>query len=83
MSLRDDREGLSLIESSLHQANISKFLLLQLGNVLPVLLAVDVLRHLLLLSVLALGVLVQRPPPTATLLGQVISIVVTESLKKP
>ena len=83
MSLRDDRDlGLSLVESSLHQANINKFLLL-LGNVLPVLLVVDVLRQLLLLSVLALGVLVQRLPPTATLLGQVISIVVTESLKKP
>ena len=83
MSLGNDSYwGLSLVESSTHQANISKFLLL-LGNVLPVLLAVDVLRQLLLLSVLALGVFVQRLPPTATLLGQVISIVVTESLKKP
>ena len=82
MSLRDDRDlGLSLVESSLHQANINKFLLL-LGNVLPVLLVVDVLRQLLLLSVLALGVLVQRPPPPATLLNTVVSIVVEESLKK-
>ena len=83
MSLGDARDlGLSLVESSLHQANISKFLLL-LGNVLPVLLVVDVLRQLLLLSVLALGVLVQRLPPAATLLGQGVSIVVTEILRKP
>ena len=78
MSLGDDRDlGLSLVESTLHLASISKFLLL-LGNVLPVLLVVDVLRQLLLLSVLALGVLVQCPPPPATLLSTGLSIVVTE-----